>query len=430
MIRKESSLVHNWLDFHINHMSTNTTPGLQVEIFDGGKTVLRQSYGYADLEEGRPLTNEDTFACGSVTKSLAVVEVLRAVNEGKISLDTKLVDVLAIKNPGDPRLRDITLEQLISHTSGLPYGLTVPGAFEGPSLEDGPIGDDEFLAALAEIPLLDNPGASLGYSNSGISTAVLMTEEATGETFENLVGRNVFTPLGMENSRIEGEAPVSVRTYTRLGKKACELERLGVYARSSGLQSNAEDLTKLGSAFLGGRPEVVSEENVAYMRQHPHKEGKKDHGPGRGIYRDADGIALYGIRSRCAVQVKALPEMGRVVTALTNQNNQVQLSALRQGIEQLYSFAKNNPLETEEAKVYATRDEQIVSLIAPLEDGRMASVDVTQDSPTILTYKPVDDDPTRFYSEGNPAEHTIFSMSLKDDYIQREDRDLFEIKDC
>ena len=352
------------------------------------------------------------------------------MDKGKLSLNTKLVDVLSIKNPDDPRLRDITLEQLISHTSGLPHELTIPGVFEGPSLDDGPVGSDEFLVTLAQVPLLYDPGSSLGYSNSGISAAVLMAEEATGETFESLVGRNIFTPLDMENSRIEGELPVSVRTYTRIGKKACELQKLGVYTRSSGLQSNATDLTKLGVAFLGDRPDVVSEENIAYIRQHPHKEGVSAHGPGRGIYRDVDGIALYGIRSRCASQVKVRPQTKQVVTTLTNQNNQMQLSALREGIERLYDFAKNNPLETKEAKVYASRDEQVISLIAPLEDGRIVSIDPTYDTPSAWTYEPAEDEPTRFYVEGNRAERSLFSMSMENGYIGREDKSLYEIKDC
>src|SRR6185503_11758148 len=98
-------------------------PGGSVIVVRDGTTLLRRSYGMADLELGVPVKPEMVFRIGSMTKQFTAVAILQLVKEGKVSFDDRLSKYV----PDYPGTEAITVEQLLTHTSGLKSYNDAPG---------------------------------------------------------------------------------------------------------------------------------------------------------------------------------------------------------------------------------------------------------------------------------------------------------------
>jgi CubicO group peptidase (beta-lactamase class C family) len=285
--------VHNWLKLRTGGIPYNPSMGgIQVAVREGGETVLDHAYGYAaDREKGVPMDTADRLSCGSITKAVTVIEALRAVEAGTLSLTTTLGELIDIAHLAEPRVRALTLEQLLSHTSGLPFNLLIPGVFMGDGAAGEPVSDEKFVENLARLPqLMNEPGEDLTYSNVGIVAAGMMVEAATGKSIDELVRENIFGPLGMENSGFDrGQRHVEV--YSSIARAAFSLVSPDdAFHRSSGMLSTAGDLARLGGVLQGERPDVLSDKMLAYMKQ-PALSGARE---GRGVFRDEAGWRSMG----------------------------------------------------------------------------------------------------------------------------------------
>lgn len=120
----------------------------------GGRVVLREAAGIADAGTGRPCTPETCFRIASVSKQFTAASVMLLVEDGALDLHEPIARWLA---DVPESWRQITLHQLLSCTSGLGHWQAVPGfEFERPGTPD------EYLARLAQQPLLFAPGTGWG----------------------------------------------------------------------------------------------------------------------------------------------------------------------------------------------------------------------------------------------------------------------------
>jgi len=110
-------------------------PGGSVIVVQDGKTLLRKAYGVADLELGVPARPEMVFHIGSMGKQFTAVAILQLVQEGKV----KLEDPLSKYVPDFPGAEAITVEHLLTHTSGIPSYNDVPSAPLGAREDKTPI---------------------------------------------------------------------------------------------------------------------------------------------------------------------------------------------------------------------------------------------------------------------------------------------------
>ena len=151
----------------------------------GDDVRLAGGYGLADRGSGRLNRSSTVFSLGSVTKPLTATAALVLVEDGRIRLNDRLGDRLS----GVPRSHaDITIEQLLSHTAGLPDAT-------GEDFDPGE--RDEVLAMIFEAPARFPPGTSYAYSNAGYSVLAAIVEDVTGEPFETALRRLVLDPAGM-----------------------------------------------------------------------------------------------------------------------------------------------------------------------------------------------------------------------------------------
>jgi CubicO group peptidase (beta-lactamase class C family) len=182
-------------------MEGSKVPAMGVlEIRDGvvaGEAVrgVRRSDG-AD-----PVRLEDPWHIGSDGKAMTVTMIGRLVDRGVLSWSTPLEKMLPeFAATMDPQYRGVTLVQLLSHQTGLPHDLLDEKAVALLFADNGSMPLTAQRARYLALALKDHPVGPVGafnYSNTGLLTAGLIAERRTGESYESLMQREVFAPLGM-----------------------------------------------------------------------------------------------------------------------------------------------------------------------------------------------------------------------------------------
>jgi CubicO group peptidase (beta-lactamase class C family) len=167
--------------------------GASVLAIDGGKVIFRGSFGRADVESNEPCTPASNFRMASTSKQFTAMAVLLLVDDGKLALD----DTLDKFFPGAPKYwRQITIKQLLTHTSGLPdYEELIP---EGTTLQ---LDDMDVVRMLIDTskPLFQ-PGSKWRYSNSAFVVLGMIVEIAADQPFHNFMTDQIFAPLDMNNT--------------------------------------------------------------------------------------------------------------------------------------------------------------------------------------------------------------------------------------
>jgi D-alanyl-D-alanine carboxypeptidase len=233
--------------------------------------IQRAASGVADLRTGRPMRPRLTYRVGSLTKPFVATVVLQLVAEGRLSLsDTVQRWLPGILPYGD----QITIRQLLNHTSGVPdYTLeplvrlyTVPhGRFRAWRPR-------ELVALIADQPPDFPPGTAWSYSNTGYVLAGLIVQAATGHKLGQELTRRIIRPLGLRNTFFPVNRPTipgrNARGYSLpLGQDDGPLLDFTVYNPSlawgaGNLTSDLGDLGRFFRALLGGRllpPRLLAE---------------------------------------------------------------------------------------------------------------------------------------------------------------------------
>ncbi|MGH6911930.1 MAG: serine hydrolase domain-containing protein, partial [Phenylobacterium sp.] len=192
--------------------------GFVTLIWRKGQIVQLNTVGLRDVEAGLPMTRDTLFRIASMTKPVTSVAALMLLEEGKLKLDDpvtkwlpELADMQVLNDatgPIDqtyPAPRDITVEDLMTHRSGLAYGFTSIGPI-GQAHEDRlgppigtPLTPDAWLKALGTLPLSYPPGERFHYSHS---TEVLgfLVARVEGKPLGQVLRDRIFAPLGMSDT--------------------------------------------------------------------------------------------------------------------------------------------------------------------------------------------------------------------------------------
>jgi D-alanyl-D-alanine carboxypeptidase len=235
-------------------VAAGESPGLQVAVYKDGKPVLVKGYGSANLELKVPVTNDSVFRVGSVTKQFTAVVLLQLQEEGKLSLD----DRLAKYYPDYPRAADITLQQMLHHTSGIHSYTDDPGfANEGMIKRT----TDEMIAYLAKMPKLQDfePGTDWYYSNSAYFILGGVIEKVTGKPLPESLQTRLFKPLGMTHTALDDETeivPGRAAGYGATGPGKftnATFLSMTIPGAAGSLRSSAGDLAKWNAALYGGK---------------------------------------------------------------------------------------------------------------------------------------------------------------------------------
>jgi len=183
-----------------------------------GKVVHSAAVGRRDLANDRPIERDTIFRIASMTKPVTTVAALMLLDEGRFALDDpiaicapELAHLRVLRDPEgsldatDGAIRSITFRDLLTHRSGLTYGEFHRGPIGRAFAEtlgaqiDNPLTPDDWIARLATLPLIDQPGAGFHYS---VSTDLLglLIARLEGESLGEVLARRLFAPLGMRDT--------------------------------------------------------------------------------------------------------------------------------------------------------------------------------------------------------------------------------------
>lgn len=170
-------------------------PGATVLVLQHDRQVYARAYGQRDMEQRLAVRTDTPFEIGSITKQFTAAAIVQLQEAGKLKLD----DPLARYLPDAPHAHEVTLRQLLSHTSGL------HDYFDGPEQEvdalvTQPIAFDRLIARIAGRPLDFAPGSRWSYSNTGYLLLGRVIEVVSGEPYGDYVRRHLLAPLDMRHT--------------------------------------------------------------------------------------------------------------------------------------------------------------------------------------------------------------------------------------
>ena len=242
-------------------MKGGSIPAVAVGLLLPDGRTLSRVYGLADLERRVPATPDTLFSLGSVTKVFTALGVLKLLEEDRLTLE----DPVSAYFPGYPEGERISLRQLLQHTSGVTEVIRLPAWSANTARDWTP---QEALALFSKAPLDFEPGQRAQYSNSPFIILGLLLERLSGRSYERYVQENIAAPLGITTLRMGSQR--KILPFRALGyvleqgdvTNAPAESPVSAYA-SGGLMTPAEDLAKLGKAFLPGV--LLSEQTLSAM---------------------------------------------------------------------------------------------------------------------------------------------------------------------
>lgn len=239
-------------------------PGVAVVVTENGEVVYAGGQGLANIETGVPITPETQFRIGSITKQFAAAVLLQLVEEGAVSLD----DPLGKYVPDYPESgANITVRQLLNHTSGIPSYTSIPGWMNPGNLERQWTTQD-MIAVFKDREADFAPGERYLYNNSAYVLVGAVIEAATGKPWATEMFERISEPLGassLASFADEAEIEQMAVGYTR-GENGIEpAGRIdaSVPHAAGAMRGNVLDLATWANALHGG--EILSEELYAQM---------------------------------------------------------------------------------------------------------------------------------------------------------------------
>jgi CubicO group peptidase (beta-lactamase class C family) len=197
----------------------------------------------------------------SITKPFVATAVMQLVEKGKISLDAPITQYLPYFEMADPRARTITIQQLLTHTSGMPD--VADYEWNKPQYDDDAL--ERYVRSLTDQRLVFDPGSRFQYSNMAYEILGDVVAKASGMSFEEYCKRNILEPLGMADSTMLVE-----QTDPALMTWGHELDGAGkpfpsafypynrAHTPSSNLHSNVRDMAKWAIANLDGGTGILT----------------------------------------------------------------------------------------------------------------------------------------------------------------------------
>jgi CubicO group peptidase (beta-lactamase class C family) len=268
-IEQALTLIDEWI-------ASDVVAGAGTAVWHGGEIVAERYAGEA--QPGRPVSRQTIFGLASVTKPVTAAVVLALAETGELALDEPVYRFVAEFGPAsdapsanpdfEAKRREITIRQLLSHTSGLPEDLA-PGSLrykDGNSLS-------VMVDALVRLPLRTAPGQEHLYSNAGFATLGRVVERATGRDFWDVARERVLDPLGMENTFARPGADLAPRiaTVADTHHPGTEVETYnspywrGLGMPWGGLYGTPRDLVRFAGSFLPGGPRLLSQATIDLM---------------------------------------------------------------------------------------------------------------------------------------------------------------------
>ena len=284
-----------------DYLTDNGVPGASVAITDENEVLYAKGFGAREFASNTPATPETLYRVASITKTVTAVAVLQLVEDGRLSLSDPVEDHVDYFEavPGEP----ITVEELLSHTSGVPSDdvatITSPRLGDG----DGPTvplsSGEEFRrhvnGAAAARRATDEPRCM--YYNSGYAVLGEVIGACTGRSYAEYVEENVLDPLGMSRSAFDREAVeaeadrTAIYETTEEGRERREFRYREQSYPNGGLVSSVTDLARFLRGLMNADSTDTDPTDTNSTDADPAESGAADARPADSALLGADALA-------------------------------------------------------------------------------------------------------------------------------------------
>ncbi|MFF9017140.1 serine hydrolase domain-containing protein [Streptomyces sp. NPDC014870] len=335
----------------------HSIPGGIVGVWADGREAFA-AHGVTSLDNPLPVDEDTLFQLGSTSKTFTATALMRLVAEGRIELDApvrRYVPELVL--PDEKAAAEITVLNLLNHTSGLDWNIIV----------DTGDGDDAlagFVAKMADLQLIGAPGERASYSQAAFNLLGRVLEKVTGQTYEQAIASLLLEPLGLTESFF-GTADVMTRRFA-VGHNPDEDGDLAVAREwrltrgnnpGGGLASSAADVLRwarfqIGDGRAEGGERLMPAEVLHSMREQTVELRGSNLGDGFGIcwfLREVDGVRTIehgGSTNGQFAELLIVPERNFAVVALSNSGAEgipFNRAAIRWALEHYLGVVDRDP---------------------------------------------------------------------------------------
>jgi CubicO group peptidase (beta-lactamase class C family) len=222
-------------------------PGFAIGVVKDGRLVYARGFGVMEIGDPRPpITPETLFHMASITKPFVATAIMQLVEQGKINLDDPVTKHIPYFRLKDPRYKDITMRQMLTHTSGMPDVTNY--YWDKPEYDGGAL--ERYVRSLDDKTLFWAPGKQFRYSNMAFEVLGDVVAKVSGRSFDDYVEENILKPVGMKSSTLlyKKADPAKLAVgYTRkkgIVVPVAHYPYNRAHTPSSNLHSNVEDMAR------------------------------------------------------------------------------------------------------------------------------------------------------------------------------------------
>ena len=295
-------------------------PGAVVVVIRNGQPSFIRTYGMANVEAKTPVGERTNFRLASLTKQFTAMAVLLLVREGRLTLDTRVADI--VRNfPAYGR--EIRVRHLLTHTSGLP-------AYEDfvPRSSPRRVTDHDVIALLKRTDhLLFRPGTAFRYGDSAYAVLAVVVEKVSGRPFAAFLRDRIFERVGMTSTVawIPGVSKVPQRALgyagTSSGFRLADQSVTSAVLGDGGIYSSARDLIAWDRALDERKVLNTRLQQLAWTPASLDDGTKTHYGFGWFVGRDEHGLRVYhrGDTTGFSHFIVKYPERKTTLIVLTNR---------------------------------------------------------------------------------------------------------------
>ena len=292
-------------------------PSAVVAIVRNDRVVFRKAYGFRDNEHRLAADVGSLYEIGSITKQFTAAAILQLQEGGKLALDDKLAKYL----PDAPHANEVTLRQLLSHTSGLPEYLDGPGIEQEATR---PATFAQLMARIAGKPLVFSPGSKMTYNNTGYILLGRVIEVVSHQSYHDYVRTHLLDRANMKRTFTVADeswlANMAVGYQIKQGTRRRAPTIHDSFGWSAGnLVSTVDDLVNWSNALAQGK--IVSEKSYEEMTTPAHiSGGTSDYGLGLFVdsVRDQPRVGHTGGSFGFTTADEFFPKQNVRIVAFTN----------------------------------------------------------------------------------------------------------------
>jgi D-alanyl-D-alanine carboxypeptidase len=261
------------LDQYLETLETHEKAMLSLAVIENGKPIYQKSIGFADVENKQKANKDTQYRIGSISKVFTSTMIFQLIDEGKLSLDTKLAKYY----PKVKNAKMITISMLLSHRSGIHNFTNTP---EYNQYMTQPKTKAEMVNLIEDLESDFKPDSAANYSNSGYAMLGFILEDITQDTYAKQLQERIATKLNLDKTVYGG--PINVQqnqaksyTHNAEGWSPATVTDMSIPHGAGAIISTPTEVAKFLSSLLTGK--LVSADSLAKMKE-------QNQGVGRGLF--------------------------------------------------------------------------------------------------------------------------------------------------